>query len=296
MAHPLRAELGVWIRGLTVIAAAIAVGLAACATPGTTTGGPPQASAVPGGQYILGEPYEVEGVWYYPQEQPAYDETGLAGVYGGDRNGQTTANGEVFDPYAVTAAHPTLPMPVMVEVTNLDTGQTVAVRVNDRGAFGQPTRVIDLSPGAAEQLGIRDGDTATVRVRFLGPAPLGEPGQYAEDGAAQAYPPDGAPPPPGAGPAPGYAEGFDEGYAVPPEARGGGWTVQAGSFLIPANARRAVALLSRVAPAEVVQVQVLGRTYYRVILGPWPVAAEALRARDLAASAGFPDAIVRRPY
>lgn len=278
-----RARLEAWFRGLVVPAAVVAAGLAACATPGSKSGPAPAAPAETGGRYVIGEPYEVRGVWYYPQEQPEYDETGLAGVYGDDREGQTTANGEVFDPNAVTGAHTTLPMPVMVEVTNLDTGATVAVRVNDRGAFGEPARIIDLSRAAAVELGFADQGAARVRVRYLGPAPLGDPGQYANDGSAPPYLPDAGP----TGAAP----------VAPPETAGaGGWTVQAGAFTVQRNARRAVDLLSGVAPAEIVQVQVGGRTYYRVILGPWPAAEEAIRARELAAGAGFPDAMIKRPY
>lgn len=281
MACLARAGFGGWIRSMIVLAAA--AGLAACATPGARPE-PAAGASAGGGQYVVGEPYEVAGVWYYPQEQPAYDETGLAGVLSDERAGQTTANGEIYDPAALTGTHTTLPMPVMVEVTNLDTGATVAVRVNDRGPFGEPGRIIDLSRAAAEQLGFADQGTARVRVRYVGPAPLGDPGQYA-DGQAPEYLPDaGAPSAP------------EDAFAAAPESVGGGWTVQAGAFTVPANARRAVAMLSAVAPAEIVTVQVGGRTYYRVVLGPWPVAEEAVRARELAAGAGFPDAMIKRPY
>ncbi|WP_187451224.1 SPOR domain-containing protein [Caulobacter sp. 17J80-11] len=322
MAHPVRAQFGGWFRALTAVAAAVAAGLSACATPGVNgaAGGAPLQGGA--GQYVIGEPYEVHGVWYYPQEQPEYDESGTAGIINDDRAGQTTANGEVYDPEALTGAHTTLPMPVMVEVTNLDTGATIALRVNDRGPFDAPGEIISVSHAAAVELGFADRGTANVRVRYLGQAPLGDPGQYANDGGAPQYPPDGsagAYPPNGGGggayppsaapgaypPDPGYgtvdsqalpAPVPPEGYGVGGYGGGGGWTVQAGAYEVPANAQRAVAMLSRVAPAEVVRVQIGGRVLYRVILGPWPVAEEALRARDLAAGAGFPDAIIKRPY
>ena len=117
------------------------------------------------------KPYEVGGHWYYPAEQPHYNEVGLASWYGyGDGYGcRVTADGEMMDPGALTAAHKTLPLPSMVEVTNLETGKKITVRVNDRGPF-VAGRIIDLSRAAAEKLGIYDHGTAKVRVKYLGPA------------------------------------------------------------------------------------------------------------------------------
>ena len=117
------------------------------------------------------KPYEVGGHWYYPAEQPHYNEVGLASWYGyGDGYGcRVTADGEMMDPGALTAAHKTLPLPSMVEVTNLETGTTIKVRVNDRGPF-VAGRIIDLSRAAAEKLGIYGKGTAKVRVRYVGPA------------------------------------------------------------------------------------------------------------------------------
>ena len=95
--------------------------------------------------------YQVRGRWYRPAEQPGYDETGLASWYGDQFNGRPTATGERFDMHALTAAHKTLPLPGLVEVTNLANGRRVVVRVNDRGPFVD-NRIIDLSRGAAEAL------------------------------------------------------------------------------------------------------------------------------------------------
>jgi len=129
--------------------------------------------ASPGEHRVAGtmKPYQVGGHWYYPAEQPRYNEVGLASWYGyGDGYGcRVTADGEMMDPGALTAAHKTLPLPSMVEVTNLETGKRITVRVNDRGPF-VAGRIIDLSRGAAEKLGIFGKGTAKVRVRYLGPA------------------------------------------------------------------------------------------------------------------------------
>lgn len=123
-----------------------------------------------GGRYKVGEPYQVGGRWYNPREQPDYDRIGVASWYGSDFHGRHTANGEVFDMNALTAAHPTLPMPSYVYVTNLANDRTILVRVNDRGPYvGE--RMIDLSRASARELGLMSGGTGRVRVRYAGPAP-----------------------------------------------------------------------------------------------------------------------------
>lgn len=147
---------------------AVAVALTACGTMPR-----PLPLATPGERHAAGtmKPYEVGGHWYYPAEQPHYNEVGLASWYGyGDGYGcRVTADGEMMDRGALTAAHKTLPLPSMVEVTNLETGKTIKVRVNDRGPF-VAGRIIDLSRAAAEKLGIYGKGTAKVRVRYVGPA------------------------------------------------------------------------------------------------------------------------------
>jgi rare lipoprotein A len=116
----------------------------------------------------IGKPYMVRGATYVPAADPAYDMLGYASWYGHE-SGNMTANGERFRPDAVTAAHTTLPLPTYVEVTALDTGRTILVRINDRGPFAGRGRIIDLSRGAAEQLGIRARGHAPVRVRRVDP-------------------------------------------------------------------------------------------------------------------------------
>jgi rare lipoprotein A len=142
-----------------------------------TTGPPPivvdapPAPSIGGGIYKVGDPYEIAGVWYYPREEPDYDETGIGSWYGAEFDGRATANGEIFDRNAITAAHPTLPMPVNARVTNLENGRSLVVRINDRGPFVND-RVIDLSEKAADLLGYRIQGTARVRVTYLGRAEL----------------------------------------------------------------------------------------------------------------------------
>lgn len=117
----------------------------------------------------IGAPYRVRGTTYVPAADPAYDMLGYASWYGSE-SGNRTANGEKFNPKWLTAAHPTLPLPSYVEVTALDTGRRIVVRVNDRGPFAERRRIIDLSRGAADALGLRRGGPAAVRVRVVAPA------------------------------------------------------------------------------------------------------------------------------
>ena len=126
--------------------------------------------------YKIGQPYQIDNIWYYPREQPDYDETGIASWYGPDFYGKATANGEMYDGNALTAAHKTLPMPVNVRVTNLDNGKSLVVRVNDRGPYARG-RIIDLSKRAAELLDVVQTGTARVRVTYLGRADMNEIGR-----------------------------------------------------------------------------------------------------------------------
>lgn len=115
----------------------------------------------------VGKPYQIRGVTYTPADDPSYDQVGYASWYG-EESGRQTANGEKFRHGSVAAAHTTLPLPAYVEVTALDTGKTILVRINDRGPFFAG-RIIDLSPAAAAQLGIRRQGVAPVRVRRVSP-------------------------------------------------------------------------------------------------------------------------------
>lgn len=116
----------------------------------------------------IGPAYTIRGATYVPAAAPTYDAVGYASWYGSE-SGNRTANGEQFRPKWITAAHTTLPLPTYVEVTALDTGRRVIVRVNDRGPFALG-RIIDLSRGAAEELGMKAQGHAPVRVRRVEPS------------------------------------------------------------------------------------------------------------------------------
>ena len=114
----------------------------------------------------IGKDYKVNGEWFYPMHDPSYDKTGVASWYGPGMINGKTANGEHFDSSDFTAAHPSLPIPTIVEVTNLDNGRKVNLRVNDRGPF-HSKRIIDVSKPAAQALDMIRSGTAHVRVRVL---------------------------------------------------------------------------------------------------------------------------------
>jgi len=124
-----------------------------------------------GGIYKVGRPYHVAGRWYHPRENPNYDRVGTASWYGTAFHGRRTSNGEIYNMYALTAGHPTLPMPSYAYVTNLQNGRTVLVRINDRGPYAKD-RLIDLSWQTAHALGYSNHGLARVRVRYAGRAPL----------------------------------------------------------------------------------------------------------------------------
>jgi rare lipoprotein A len=124
-----------------------------------------------GGTYRVGKPYTVAGRTYVPEENLNYRAEGIASWYGDDFHGRLTANGEIYDMHSLSAAHPTLPIPSYVRVTNLANRKSLVVRVNDRGPY-VGNRVIDLSVRAAKLLGFHDKGLGRVRVEYVGRAPL----------------------------------------------------------------------------------------------------------------------------
>jgi rare lipoprotein A len=145
--------------------------VAACASqpkrPVVQTPAPPAGPTAPGGVKI-GKPYQVFGRTYVPADDRSYDEVGIASWYGPTFHAKATATGEIYNQDDVTAAHKTLPMPSWVEVTNLDNGRKLVVRVNDRGPFVDG-RIIDLSRRSAQLLGVDGPGLARVRVRRVFP-------------------------------------------------------------------------------------------------------------------------------
>ena len=130
----------------------------------------------------------VRGKWYYPKEEMGYVASGKASWYGSNFHGRLTANGEVYDMFHLSAAHPTFPLPSYARVTNKSNGRSVMVRVNDRGPYAHG-RVVDLSERAAQVLDFRHQGVADVKVEYVGRAPLeGDDGPmlmatYSADGA-----------------------------------------------------------------------------------------------------------------
>lgn len=288
----------------TAALAALTLVLAACGTTGDEHEAYRPTGA--GGRYKVGAPYEVKGVWYYPQEDSQYDETGIASWYGAQFAGRKTANGEIFDPGLLTAAHKTLPMPVNVRVTNLENGKSIVARVNDRGPF-KPGRIIDLSERGAELLDFKSKGVTRVRVQFLGVAELADGGQrvkgkgeYASLGAnssgARTAPTGDVEsaelaPPPGsvaAAPAPAVAAmpGPVVASTVPSEEPDGTVRqmpvnsrgliyVQAGAFLARENADRLLRRLRSIAEFKISSKATDGKVYYRVRSGPIASVEEA---------------------
>jgi rare lipoprotein A len=250
------------------------------------------------GVYKVGQPYQIEGVWYYPKEDQFYDETGIASWYGQDFHGKNTANGELYDMDTLTAAHRTLPLPVIVRVTNLENGRSLLVRVNDRGPYARG-RIIDLSRRSAQLLGFYDKGTARVRVQYEGRAEVGGSAPTGGVEMASAQPSDvhAAPigsvardelaPPPGAAAAPSrttappvrVASTAPVGGAqssmvpdgtvttVPVPVRTQLW-VQVGAFQARNNADRLAMRLRSVGAASVSTVNQNGKALYRVRFGP----------------------------
>ena len=243
--------------------------------------------------------------------------------YGADFHMKATANGETFDMNAVTAAHTTLPLPSMVEVTNLDNGRRLTVRVNDRGPF-VGNRIIDLSQEAARQLGFERAGLANVRVRYLGPAPL--LGRDAGVRYASARPTPTRLPPPPAPPPVAIAQAAPRPAAAPvtaqplppitgsailstpigapaPDPAAGRRVepsplkVQAGAFSSELNAQRAVARLGAAGDARIEPlVRDDGVTLYRVVLPAPADEAAAYALRDRVAAFGFEEARVVRTF
>ena len=137
------------------------------ASPRLVTEGKPVPKG--GGRFMVGKPYQVKGKTYVPREDTAYNKTGLASWYGSAFHGRQTANGEVYDKGHLSAAHPTFPLPSYARVTNVETGTSVIVRVNDRGPF-HPGRIIDVSAKTADLLDMKRSGTAKVNVQYVGRA------------------------------------------------------------------------------------------------------------------------------
>jgi len=285
------------------------------------SGGAPSAPTQMG-DYKVGKPYAIANVWYYPREDYGYDESGIASWYGPGFHGRSTANGETYDQNAMTAAHRTLPMPSLVQVTNLENGRTIRVRINDRGPYAHG-RIIDLSKRAADLLGMVNQGTAKVRVQILevesrelariasggragngGAAPEAAP---VEDVAVQELPPAGGTQTAALAPQGGRTATdatrqrpeLEAAALVSPEpvasqvpVRRTQIYVQAGAFTQVANAIRMRARLASLGNVQISKALVGNDNFYRVRLGPVATVAQADQTLELLLSNGFNDAQV----
>jgi rare lipoprotein A len=246
------------------------------------------------GIYKIGNPYQIGDTWYYPREQPNYDETGIASWYGPTFYGHRTANGEIYNAGDLTAAHRTLPLPVNVRVTNLDNGKSLVVRVNDRGPYAKG-RIIDVSEAAAKLLGFYGVGTARVRVTYLAradtngevasdtppeianavpPAPTGKVDTAALNiipGAAVAPPVETVPlPAPLPTPPPPVADTQPTGEVTKvPVPASTHLYVQAGAFTTYANADRLKTRLASAGDLFISPIDRGGQRLYRVRSGPY---------------------------
>lgn len=256
-----------------MVAAAMSL-LAACASAGGAAAPRPTLASV---RPVVTNPapivsgttrrYQVRGRWYQPMQDAAgYDEVGMASWYGDQFNGRPTATGEIFDMHGLSAAHKTLPLPGLVEVTNLANGRSVVLRVNDRGPFVDD-RIIDLSRGAAQELGLLSQGLGRVRVRYLGLAPRGH--------------------------GTGMGSGVQPAAVAPApvvQAESGVFWVQAGAFSQRNAAERIADRLgerARVQPVDGVS----GRIF-RVVVGPWDDPNSAEEGRQAIIARGYPDALL----
>ncbi|MBC8268277.1 MAG: septal ring lytic transglycosylase RlpA family protein [Rhodospirillaceae bacterium] len=272
------------------------------------------------GKYKIGKPYQIKGVWYYPQENFEYDETGIGSWYGPKFHGRKTANGEIYDMNGISAAHRTLPLPSVVRVTNLGNGRTLNVRINDRGPYAHG-RILDLSRRAAQLLGFQKQGTASIRVRILADesramaARLKGVAELAEIGtpitidsmpkpkvSSQALPVIGSneqiSPTPVSAPAPPPLSEPEQVAnspvsnevtlePVPDQTR---IFIQAGAFANFDNANRVRAILSSLGSVKVSPVLVNGRDLFRVRVGPIESIADADHMLEQVIASGYTDA------
>lgn len=241
------------------------------------------------------KPYYVLGREYVPATRlEPYHERGIASWYGRKYNGQRTSTGEVYDMFAMTAAHPTLPLPSYARVTDVATGRSVVVRVNDRGPFLRG-RIIDLSYAAAYKLGVAQKGSDLVDVDAILPGDTAHP---LEATAPAPLAPVFAPAPPAAPAtvatlpetlAPVPATVATAGAAPVTETRGG-YAVQLGAFANFSNAENFLAHVQN----QLAQVAVEPRIrqaggLYRVYVGPYPGRDEARRVGERITQAfGYP--------
>ena len=280
------------------------------------------------GTFKVGNPYSIKSVRYTPKETYYHEETGTASWYGPGFHGKKTANGEIFNKYELTAAHRTLQMPSLIEVTNLQNGKSIVLRVNDRGPFAH-NRILDVSERAAELLGFKNNGVTKIRLKVLaeeskqiadiakqGKTTRGMETAYNQAGRATTQPAAHAgkmvPPQPtqlASAKVPSVQQEtlndplvvgkYDNSGRFMPDPivkntlnPTGDIFIQAGSFGNPNNARSLSGQLGAIAPSNVIPVDVEGSIFHRVRLGPFIDMAQAQSALTKVAATGQSSAII----
>jgi len=259
------------------------------------------------GYYKIGNPYQIKGIWYYPAVDYNYVETGIGSWYGPKFHGRQTANGEIFDMNAVTAAHRTLPLPSMVRVTNLRNGRSLKVLVNDRGPFAR-SRIIDLSRRSAQLLGFQRAGTAPVKVEII----ADESRRLAAIAQGQSLPQVATAPSEKVNIAalPGSQAPASTSKVVPPRVQADALKplpeqavnskapvsgtpriyVQAGAFVYRDLADKMKRLLDPIGPTQVAEAVIGERRFYRVRIGPLSSVEDADQMLELVSASGYPEA------
>ncbi|MBU6507645.1 MAG: septal ring lytic transglycosylase RlpA family protein [Alphaproteobacteria bacterium] len=299
---------------------AVALVLAGCGSRGGGSASTNVVAPNDNGFYKVGQPYQIDGKWYYPGINWSYNETGIASWYGRDFNGKYTANGERYDMNTLTAAHRTLPMPSIVEVTNLDNGRSIQLRVNDRGPYARD-RILDVSRRAAQLLGFENAGTAHVRVQLLqqqtlqaqllaqrnGGPDVEAPTQLAAAEPVAAVNAQALTPPAGAStatpqPAPTPRAATSHLALVSPAeaatpktptvtpASNSKMYIQAGAFSRRENAESLKAKLTQFGSVNIDTARVNGANVYRVRIGPIATTGEADRLLGDVVKSGVPQA------
>ncbi|MEM6900298.1 MAG: septal ring lytic transglycosylase RlpA family protein [Pseudomonadota bacterium] len=224
----------------------------------------------------------VSGEVFQPTVRAAYDREGLATLISADLAGKPTANGETYSPAALSAAHSSLPLPSLVHIVNVQTGQETVVRVNDRGPIAGGG-MIELSDRAASVIGLTSSAEGRVRVRYLGPAPAID--ESIERPAVEAL---RTPKPSESGPM--IQTNFDIQNVETENA----FFVQLGSFSDIANAESLYRTASKEAAVKVVPATIRGSDFFRVVAGPFGDHSAASRERERLANTGVANGIVIR--
>jgi rare lipoprotein A len=279
------------------------------------------------GVYRLGKPYKVNGVWYFPAENPRYDEIGYASWYGAEFHNKRTANGEIFDKNRLTGAHKTLPLPSVVRVTNIENNKSVVLRVNDRGPFTSD-RLIDVSERAAKLLEFPNKGVTRVRVEILPEESKVAIQQTSRRGQAEAVSlpekktqmveklsqpqgkdaiiiPEATPEEASSteevketvslfdAPVMMPAE-VSELAPVAPAATGTPIYIQVGIFRKQENAENTVQKVSSIGPTKSWLSDVGGKVLYRVQVGPFDTVGDAEKALTQVKEQGLPDAYIMK--